>query len=1097
VTKIQLPAQFEIRLPINRNPVFRLRRPAWKGEAEVSGYSQGRSRGLLAVRPDGSRTIVVTTHAVEPILATDTVLLAKDVEVIRQVSAPGALERTTKWLTPAPLPADTLTSGVLRAKCAEARQSWVNAVRFREEQIDGPGLIQTGLRRAQVGALHAALAHWSVTDSSATIVMPTGIGKTEVMLTLLAATQPSCLLVIVPTDTLRDQIGGKFVSFGLLHALGVLAPTAQFPVVGLLQHAPRVMADVDRLFGACNVVVATAAIAARCSDAVQRRIAHHVTHLFIDEAHHVAAATWDAFKRQLEDRPVLQFTATPFRRDRRPVAGHAIYAYPLRLAQRDGYFKPIRFAPVTEFSPARADRVIAVRATSQLRDDLAGGFDHVLLARVDSIRRAEEVLGVYAELSPEYAPVAIHTRMPRRERRLALDRLLNRSSRIIVCVDMLGEGFDLPNLKVAALHDTHASLAVTLQFVGRFTREAAGQVGQPTFVANIADPDVEHAILELYAEDADWNDLLQHLSEGATRRYREQSALLNGFSDVPLGFPLYSIQPKMSTIVYRTSCPNWSPDELLAPQEKGAERMWLAVNRQERVALLLLKEESPARWTAGSEPKDRMWLLYIAYWAKDLQLLFINCSTEVALPHWIADTLTGLRAELISGEAVFRGLHGIHRLTLMNLGLKHALNRGARFTMYAGADVLAGLEQSRLANSVKTNLFGLGYEAGGRASLGCSLKGRLWSYKVAGDISEWIAWCRRVGPKLGDDTISPRAALEHVLIPEVIQARPDLVPLAVEWPDEILLSNQDVLMIEIGARKAPLLECDIQLLEPARVGPLRFRITVADTHADYEVFFEPDGVRYQPLAAAAATLIRSGRRIDLGEWLAGEPPIFRFEDNAFLDGNRLFRIRNEHRVPFDRNRIVPWDWSGTNIRRESQGPERDPTSIQHAVIQALRDRRLGGPFDMIMDDDGPGEVADVVAARSTGDDVLELHFLHCKYSSDNRPGARIDDLYAVCGQAVKSVPWKGRIEKMCRLLGKRQAAREARTGVSGFEVGDRSALVALRRRARYLNVTLTITVVQPGLSAAQASEAQLDLLAATASYVKETYAADLRVIGSV
>ena len=40
----------------------------------------------------------------------------------------------------------------------------------------------------------------------------------------------------------------------------------------------------------------------------------------------------------------------------------------------------------------------------------------------------------------------------------------------MVCVDMLGEGFDLPALKVAAIHDPHKSLGVTLQFVGRFAR---------------------------------------------------------------------------------------------------------------------------------------------------------------------------------------------------------------------------------------------------------------------------------------------------------------------------------------------------------------------------------------------------------------------------------------------------------------------------------------------------------------------------------------------------------------------------------------------------------------------------------------------------
>jgi superfamily II DNA or RNA helicase len=38
---------------------------------------------------------------------------------------------------------------------------------------------------------------------------------------------------------------------------------------------------------------------------------------------------------------------------------------------------------------------------------------------------------------------------------------------------MLGEGYDLPNLKIAALHDQHKSLAITLQFIGRFTRSSS------------------------------------------------------------------------------------------------------------------------------------------------------------------------------------------------------------------------------------------------------------------------------------------------------------------------------------------------------------------------------------------------------------------------------------------------------------------------------------------------------------------------------------------------------------------------------------------------------------------------------------------------
>ncbi|PAC30611.1 hypothetical protein CEJ87_18090 [Caldifermentibacillus hisashii] len=49
----------------------------------------------------------------------------------------------------------------------------------------------------------------------------------------------------------------------------------------------------------------------------------------------------------------------------------------------------------------------------------------------------------------------------------ALDDL---KSRIVVCVNMFGEGIDIPNLKIAAIHDKYKSLPITLQFIGRFAR---------------------------------------------------------------------------------------------------------------------------------------------------------------------------------------------------------------------------------------------------------------------------------------------------------------------------------------------------------------------------------------------------------------------------------------------------------------------------------------------------------------------------------------------------------------------------------------------------------------------------------------------------
>jgi superfamily II DNA or RNA helicase len=56
-----------------------------------------------------------------------------------------------------------------------------------------------GLRRPQYGALLAVLAYWTRDRAEpATVVMPTGAGKTDTMVALFVAGQIPRLMVIVP-----------------------------------------------------------------------------------------------------------------------------------------------------------------------------------------------------------------------------------------------------------------------------------------------------------------------------------------------------------------------------------------------------------------------------------------------------------------------------------------------------------------------------------------------------------------------------------------------------------------------------------------------------------------------------------------------------------------------------------------------------------------------------------------------------------------------------------------------------------------------------------------------------------------------------------
>ncbi|MBA2783442.1 MAG: DEAD/DEAH box helicase family protein [Rubrobacteraceae bacterium] len=154
--------------------------------------------------------------------------------------------------------------------------------------------------------------------------MPTGIGKTETMLALLVDQRLDRLLIVVPTTALREQTAAKFETLGVLVKSGVIGSAALYPVVGTLEHRPRTPEEVEEYFRSCNVVVTTMGVVSRCGEDVQRKMAEMCGHLFIDEAHHIQAPTWEIFRRFFADKIVLQFTATPFRGDGRHVDGEII-----------------------------------------------------------------------------------------------------------------------------------------------------------------------------------------------------------------------------------------------------------------------------------------------------------------------------------------------------------------------------------------------------------------------------------------------------------------------------------------------------------------------------------------------------------------------------------------------------------------------------------------------------------------------------------------------------------------------------------------------------------------------------------------------------
>ena len=148
----------------------------------------------------------------------------------------------------------------------------------------------------------------------------------------------------------------------------------------------------------------------------------------------------------------------------------------------------------------------------------------------------------------------------------------------------------------------------------------------------------------------------------------------------------------------------------------------------------------------------------------------------------------------------------------------------------------------------------------------------------------------------------------------------------------------------------------------------------------------------------------------------------------------------------------------------------------------------------MIDDDGAGEMADVVSLRVDGNDLV-IRLDHCKFSSQDAPGARIDDLYVVCGQAEKSCRWRRDVDAFLRHLMRRERNRQ-KAGRPGLLHGTQTQLYAIADQAPLLRPRITIAIAQPGLSKAAVSGAQLELLACGEVYLSETANATFEVLCS-
>lgn len=968
---------------------------------------------------------------------------------------------------------------------SKAHESWTTA----EFQFVAENLAKElpGFRKPQLAALHLALGSLITFDSSNStmnLIMPTGTGKTDTIFAILIAAAMERTLVLVPSDSLREQMGARLMSLEKLRSIGAIGEAVLSPNVYLMKGGIAEL-EIDLLEN-FDVIIATPNSLHQLPDALLARLADLCSHLIIDEAHHVSAHTWRRVKESFHGKPVFQFTATPFRNDGQRLGGKTIYNYSLSQAQKDGYFQSIEFHPIREYDPRIADKAVADKALALLDDDLAKGFDHLLMVRAKTKKRAKALFELYKD-RVDLSPVLIYSGVKNLNK--TVEEVKAKQHRIIVCVDMFGEGFDLPELKIAALHDQHLSPAVTLQFIGRLTR-VSNKLGPAKFVANLANQRIDQEMAALYSEDADWSSVIREVSEEKIARELEEEQFAEQFSQKPDEFNLLSLNPapKVSASAFKLEPNKWEPKRIEGAAVAGEEVMYSNVNDDGNLVLVVTRAYRKVEWAKTREISQLVWTLYVAYYCEAQKTLFVHCSGEDRQANTFLKLLAP-NAVRISGEPVFRILAGLSMLKLQNVGLSR-MSDNLRFTMHVGRDINTVIHELEEGTSTKSNIFAVGFENGVQSTAGCSHKGKIWKMD-SGSIQQWVKWCDHIADRLADESINTAYILENVVRSEPIKDKWPQGIFFADWPDEVYIENESHRHINIGANEYALIDLVIDLpkyVSESEIQVVIFtekngsRVNVADVHLNLH------GSNYSVSSGKAKFVFRNGSNVTLAEYFHENPLRLLCVDGSVVYGNYRAFSKSLLNSKLPVSNLVEWDWGTTPINVESMGRTADLATVQGFTYSKIKDK-----YSIVFNDDGAGEVADLVCI-SESKNAIEVDLYHCKYCSNNAgPGARVADTYEVSGQASRSVKWNNNGSALFeRLLQRYQNGL-----VDGFNrllKGNNLELDLLRNKCRDKRVVLRFNIVQPAIARSKVSEEQLRVLGSSYAFIKATTGQELKVI---
>lgn len=956
-----------------------------------------------------------------------------------------------------------------------------------------------GFRPGQLGAMHAVLAHESVHDDPAIVCLPTGYGKTSLMMALPLLLSAQRVLVVEPSDALRKQVSAHFGELSVLRRIGAIGDEIPNPNVHRLEGRPDAAAAWE-LLAERDVVVTTAASASPTLAPGAREDLFDL--IIFDEAHHAPADTWAAFLTHYKKARFVFLTATPFRRDGRVIPGKLVYRYPVTRAVEEGAFQPVAFlaAPVVDpNNDDEIDRSIAATAVAQLNADREAGKDHRLFVRAASIKAARELVPIYQGLGVKVE--AIDSKVSKRTQDDCERRLISGDLHGVVCVDMFGEGYDFPKLKVAALHSPHRSLVPTIQFIGRFARSDA-TTGNATLIAPLAR--ILEAPSSLLKEGVDLARMIDEAAQQELVGNAEGQAVLdrlpvnrlaesNYESVSPLALELYA-----HVRVFRCAeAPDFSKIGDTVGSGLRVVKQWLSTDGA--VSLVLTVDENPPSWASSDVLVNIRHDAFLLIYFPKSRFCYIGSTrrTEKIYQGLMNEVCSNFR--LLSYEETSRARAGLNGVRFFNVGLKNTTfnSQSETYRMLTGPAAERAVTAGDGRAYVQGHFFGSGVTGDQKETIGASSSSKIWSNQNL-TVSEFLSWVEQLNTRLVGTAPFAQTQFDIVKSATTLRRLPDVV-IAGTWAKAAFKTNPRVRFRAAGAARFDY-KCltDWELCEFAAQpvnGIMDFKVSLDQSFVQMRFSLGTGRMVTQQGTGVIEVESATDSWMPLSEWLSEHPPVFYAADKSSFEGmNQMSGPLLQIAVlsPGDAEFI---DWTGCAIRVEfvpnngavNAAQLRQSLAGMTTVQEHLEQHLLqAGGLVSLFYDHRSGEAADYIAVTANPQGEVEIGLYHCKGAGGAPSGGRVGDVYEVAGQLVKSVYYCD-VTTILAHMEDRMHARH--TSPSRFISGDLGSLRQLLQATPATKLSFTVVGVQPGISRRQVDAHLADLMMFGVDYAKRGGAA--------